>query len=257
MVPRRCDQCHMSWIESHQSLLNHRKTNRAVILLKCNRYEFIGHMQALWWWALDNAPTGDLVDLLPEEIAEAGGWPAKKGQQVVDVLCQVGFLDSNAGRYQLHDWMQYAGRYLRLTQQRAEAGRKGGLARAENASKQNDGLLQANASDRVAPSFLPSSPSSPSDHPTTPSVLPNARAVLQLSPIEVGKVRALFPNADINARFLEWVNWIEEEGKKGRNRMPDKKLEAFIGWLKKNDGSEEPALVPIGGYMGYGRSREG
>lgn len=240
----------MSWIESHQSLLNHRKTNRAVILLKCNRYEFIGHMQALWWWALDNAPTGDLGDLLPEEVAEAGGWPTKKGELVVEVLCKVGFLDSNERGLQLHDWQQYAGRYLRLTEQRAEAGRKGGLARAENASKQKDDLLQANASDRVAPT-LP--PSSPSNH-TIPTDLPSARVasatgpklpvrlVLALTDLEVAKVRSLFPRANINARFLEWVSWIEEEESR---RMPDKKLEAFIGWLNKDDGSVPETHIPI------------
>src|SRR5688572_27041352 len=129
----------MAWIESHQSLLHHKKTNRAIALLKCNRYKFIGHLHALWWWSLDNAPDGNLSDLLPAEIADAAGWDVGKADDFVSALVSVGFIDQED--MHLHDWREYAGRWLNLKTQRSEAGRKGCKAKAEVASKQNDVLL--------------------------------------------------------------------------------------------------------------------
>ena len=100
----------MAWIESHQSLLTHRKTIRAATLLKVNRYQLIGHLHALWWWALDNAPDGVLAELTAEEIAEATGWPTKRGAELVQALVEAGFIDVEPAR--LHDWMDYAGRLI-------------------------------------------------------------------------------------------------------------------------------------------------
>ena len=100
----------MAWIESHQSLLTHRKTLRLAALLKTDKYKIIGHLHALWWWALDNAPDGDLSALTAEEVAEAIGWPIKRAAELVNALHDSGYLDSDPMR--LHDWMDYAGRLI-------------------------------------------------------------------------------------------------------------------------------------------------
>ena len=101
----------MAWIESHQSLLTHRKTLRATALLRIERHKLIGHLHALWWWGLDNATdNGNLGKVLDEEIAEAAGWPAKRAEQFVSVLVEAGFLDRDGSKLGLHDWWEYAGK---------------------------------------------------------------------------------------------------------------------------------------------------
>jgi len=100
----------MSWIESHQSLLTHRKTIRAATELGISKYLLIGHLHALWWWALDNLDDqGCLLDLTDAEIAHAAGWP-RKAPPFVQALTLAGFIDGALGRRGLHDWWQYAGK---------------------------------------------------------------------------------------------------------------------------------------------------
>ncbi len=243
----------MAWIEAHQSLLHHKKTNRAIALLKCDRHKFIGHMFQLWWWCLDNAPDGSLSDLMSEEIADAAGWPARKADVFVKALIAAGFFDDGGDDgLSIHKWDDYTG----LLMARREAGRKGGLASAESRRKQNSTVLEANGDGASTPTNQPhlTSPTQPTE-PTGPTGLrpielpANYRTLLDLSPLEVQKLRALFPNADISARHREWLSWIEEEARRGRDRMPDDKMAAFHGWLKKEDGSIHYSAGGGAGFM--------
>lgn len=236
----------VAWIEAHQSLLNHRKTNRAIALLKCDRHKFIGHMFQLWWWCLDNAPDGKFGDLLPGEIAVAAGWPIKTGDAFVKALIASGFFDEDGDDdgLRLHDWSDYTGRLMA----KREAGRKGGVASGESRRelKQTDVLLEANDASALTPTNQPTSPPLPTQptKPTSPTRV-NVRTALDLSPTEVALVLRACPNAAVNARWIEWVSWIEEERERGRDRMPDDKVAAFIGWLKKDDGRQGSAAPTI------------
>lgn len=102
----------MAWIESHQSLLTHRKTRRVAAALGCDRFKLIGHLHALWWWGLDNVPAdGYLGDLTDEEIAWAAQWEDDPGR-FTQALVAAGFVDVREdGRY-LHDWYHYAGKLI-------------------------------------------------------------------------------------------------------------------------------------------------
>lgn len=101
----------MAWIESHQALLTHRKTIRASNQLKVSRYLLIGHLHALWWWALDNAEDdGELGATTADEIAEACGWPVRKATALVDALTTSGFIDMTSNGMRLHNWYRYAGK---------------------------------------------------------------------------------------------------------------------------------------------------
>src|SRR5690606_32242764 len=80
----------MAWIESHQSLLKHRKLFGALRILTrdqrstagrpavgtpVDRFKLIGHLHALWWWGLDNADIdGNLGDVDAYQIAAAAEW---------------------------------------------------------------------------------------------------------------------------------------------------------------------------------------
>jgi len=101
----------MAWIESHQSLLGHRKTLRAAHILKVTRYTLIGHLHALWWWGLDNAENdGSMGDVSAEELAEAAGWPVRSASAFVEALVIVRFIDRDEAGLRLRNWWEYAGK---------------------------------------------------------------------------------------------------------------------------------------------------
>jgi DnaD/phage-associated family protein len=100
----------MAWIESHQSLATHRKLLTAASMLHCDKYKLMGHLHALWYWALDNAEDGDLSSVDDGVIAIASGWPLRRSAEFVGVLTTVCFIDPNPRR--LHDWGDYAGKLV-------------------------------------------------------------------------------------------------------------------------------------------------
>ena len=226
----------MAWLESHQSLLTHRKTLRLAALLKANKYQVIGHLHALWWWSLDNASdNGSLGEALAEEIAEASGWPQRSANLWLDSLVSVQFLDQDGAALVLHNWDRYAGKLNR--------------ARAANRQRMKDARathVQDTDAERVG---LPTSPHLTS--PTQPTGIslngsgPNnrsaLRSVLNLSPSDVETIRKKYPNADINGRWNEWVSWIEEE--EGVRSPKSGRVVAFMGWLKRNDGSAQSSVA--------------
>ncbi len=118
----------MAWIESHQSLANHRKTRALSRLLKKDRPTVIGHLHLVWWWCLDNAQDGNLTGINHEDLADAAMW---KGNPEVffQALMDAGFIDKDTKT--LHDWMEYQGNYvdtLSLTKEQKKAGGKARMA---------------------------------------------------------------------------------------------------------------------------------
>lgn len=116
------------WIESHQHLRLHPKTRRAARLLGISRPALIGHLQCLWWWALDHAEDGDLSRFDALDIAEAADWDGDE-TALVDALTNcgpggsAGFLEGGgvvsdptrglkAEGLALHNWWTYAGKLI-------------------------------------------------------------------------------------------------------------------------------------------------
>lgn len=98
----------MAWIESHQALGRHPKVFRLASKLRVHRAQAIGHLQYLWWWALDFAPTGNLSAFTPAEISAGAEWPGEPGP-FHGALSECGWIDQDG---MLHDWGDYAGRLL-------------------------------------------------------------------------------------------------------------------------------------------------
>lgn len=117
----------MSWIESHQSLLQHRKLVKAARLLKCDKYKLIGHLHALWWWGLDNANDDGLLEAVElTDLAVAAEWNGRAdAEQFGLVLIESGFVDADADqrRFWLHDWWDYAGKLNTQRELRRESNR--------------------------------------------------------------------------------------------------------------------------------------
>lgn len=113
----------MAWIQSHQSLLTHRKTGRLARVLRMSRVTAVGHLHAVWWWCLDNAPDGDITDITDDEIAEAAMWEGEPSE-FVDALIGAGFVDRCDGQTVVHDWNDYAGKLVSKRKTDAERKRR-------------------------------------------------------------------------------------------------------------------------------------
>lgn len=108
----------MAWIESHQSLGNHPKLLRLSAQLRINRAQAVGHLQYLWWWALDYSSGGDLSAFAATEISAASHWPTDP-EPYLQALKECGWIDKDG---HLHDWEDYAGRLIeRKDKQRSDA----------------------------------------------------------------------------------------------------------------------------------------
>ena len=116
----------MVWLESHDTLLKHPKLLNLADLLNTDRFKLIGHLHALWWWALANVgPDGALGNRSARQIAIAAEWRGPHERFVAALVAcggdthEYGFLEQRAdGAYAIHDWEHYAGKLL---QRRATA----------------------------------------------------------------------------------------------------------------------------------------
>ena len=97
----------MPWIESHTVLTRHRKLIELSKELRLKPVYAMGHLHSLWHVALEQAEDGDLSSWSDEFIADSAQYPAD-APQFVRLLQKHGWLDGKL----LHDWLDYAGRYL-------------------------------------------------------------------------------------------------------------------------------------------------
>jgi len=125
----------MAWIAVQQSLLTHRKTMAVADALDIPDAQVIGHLVALWLWAIDNAPDGSLQGVTPRMVARAALWHGDP-DQFVNALVSAGFLDQCEGFLAIHDWDDHARKLIERRQQDAERKR---LARAAAAHKMSEG----------------------------------------------------------------------------------------------------------------------
>lgn len=124
----------MAWIESHQALGQHPKTRKLARKLGCSVPAAVGHLQFLWWWALDYAPDGNVTRFEEDDIADAVLWEGA-GSQLVAALIDSGFIDLEGDEKTIHDWDEYAGRLL---DKRAANTRRKQESRARHASVTRD-----------------------------------------------------------------------------------------------------------------------
>jgi len=128
----------VAWIESHQELGSHPKTRKLAQLLGVTRAQAVGHLQMLWWWALDYAEDGDLSQFDASDIALGADWEGDADEFVAALMAcgpggKSGFLDADKT---LHDWDQYAGR---LVERRKKDRQRKADARAREAARTSNG----------------------------------------------------------------------------------------------------------------------
>jgi hypothetical protein len=108
----------MAYIESHQELGRHPKTEQVAELLSISVPAVMGHLHLLWHWALDFAQDGDISEFSHKVIAKKAMWDGDP-DALVDALLNCGtsktkgFLERTTdGRLLIHDWYDYAGKLV-------------------------------------------------------------------------------------------------------------------------------------------------
>ncbi len=97
----------MPWIESHTVLIRHRKLIALAQALRIKPVHAMGHLHALWHAALEQREDGDLSSWSEEDISASAGFDGRAAP-FVSLLQKHGWLNDRL----LHDWLDYAGRYL-------------------------------------------------------------------------------------------------------------------------------------------------
>lgn len=116
----------MPYIESHQELGRHPKTRRLARLLSVSLPCAVGHLQFLWWWAMDYAQDGEITKFDAFDIADAAGWEGDP-DTFLDALIGCGIGDGagfvercEEGVIRLHDWQDYGGKLFTERRKNAE-----------------------------------------------------------------------------------------------------------------------------------------
>ncbi len=71
----------------------------------------VGHLQFLWWWALDYAHDGSLAGYDDADVADAALWEGDASLFVAGLVA-AGFVDEDGQGRRIHDWEEYAGRLV-------------------------------------------------------------------------------------------------------------------------------------------------
>ena len=108
----------MAWIESHTVLLRHRKLVELATELGLRPVYVMGHLHALWHSALEQQEDGDLSEWSDETIASLASYQGD-ALKFVAALQRRGWLDGKL----LHDWLDYAGKYLTAKYRTANPGK--------------------------------------------------------------------------------------------------------------------------------------
>lgn len=175
----------MAWIESHQELARHPKTLRLARRLGVSIPAAIGHLQLLWWWAMDFAPDGSLAGFEAEEIALAVMWEGAP-EDLLSGLVAARFVDEAPGGdgYAIHDWDDYAGRLIERRQVNAERMRN---ARAKHVQR----TCRATVPDPTVPDPTVPDRTGPYPHPNLPATVREGLAVAVATDVPGDVISAL------------------------------------------------------------------
>lgn len=108
----------MAWIASHQQLRTDPRVGRLARKLGITRAQVLGHLHLLWWWCADHAPSGNLSEFEPQEVADAAEWEGD-AETFVACLRECRWLDKDM----VAGWKERAGALIshRQRQQRYRA----------------------------------------------------------------------------------------------------------------------------------------
>jgi hypothetical protein len=223
------------YIQVDVTLIDHPKTKKLARLLSISRTTAVGHLVALWSWAAQYAPDGDLTDYRaePDAIADAAQWEGEPAQFVNALInarigAGSGFLEDSAdGSLLLHDWPEYFGKLLE--RRRTDAERKRSERRETSVGHPQDGarkstvnVAKLNVAQRseaqpsVADQVAPAAPEQPED-PVTRAVCNAYDAVgLMVTSSHLEVHRATIKRTGLTAWQLGWAAALQA----GKHNVP-------------------------------------
>ncbi len=119
----------MAWIEIHQELPEHPKTDALMDAIGCERPAAVGHVIMSLLWALRYAHDGVIIPKRLGAIARGAGWVADP-DGFASAMVEAGWWDQWGDGWKLHDWDVYAG--MLLAKREKDAARKRGDRGAEH-----------------------------------------------------------------------------------------------------------------------------
>ena len=234
----------MAWLQVHQTLKDHRKLFDAADQLEVEPPHMMGLLVSFWLWALDNAPTGSLVDITPRMISRAAQWDGDP-EKLAKTLIRAGWIDEKEdGTLEIHDWYEYAGKLIDQRQAEKERSRSRRAAaaasadaspddptptagRPANSRKKAGGRVDQSREDKTREGNTPPSPSDEGSDGGTKSLV-EARFLefWKAYPKKTGKQYALKawnkikPTAELHERIMQAVDaqkrsdqWRRENGR--------------------------------------------
>jgi hypothetical protein len=106
----------MAWLKSYQQIERHPKTLELANAMGWDIATTIGTLHILWWWCLDFSPTGQINKYSEDTIGSVCRLSPDKRPTWFRTLEDCGFIDKTTdGKLLIHDWLDYAGDYLRDT----------------------------------------------------------------------------------------------------------------------------------------------
>ena len=234
----------MAWLQVHQTLKDHRKLFDAADQLEVEPPHMMGLLVSFWLWALDNAPTGSLVDITPRMISRAAQWDGDP-EKLAKTLIRAGWIDEKEdGTLEIHDWYEYAGKLIDQRQAEKERSRSRRAAaaasadaspddptptagRPANSRKKAGGRVDQSREDKTREGNTPPSPSDEGSDSGTKSLV-EARFLefWKAYPKKTGKQYALKawnkikPTAELHERIMQAVDaqkrsdqWRRENGR--------------------------------------------
>lgn len=102
----------MAYIESHQEMERHPKTDGLAEDMGWSKFDAIGRLHVLWWWCVDYAEDGDLRKYGSAIIARVMGVDSKDSEKLKAAMIKNGWIDE-VPYLRLHDWWEYVGAFLR------------------------------------------------------------------------------------------------------------------------------------------------
>lgn len=186
----------MTWIQLDTTLFTHQKIIVAAEALDLPEVHVVGHLAALWSWAMDHAGDG-ILPASSRVIARAAQYDGD-AQAFVGVLVGVGLLDDRNGAYAIHDWVDYSGKLH--------------VARTANAER----MRAARAAS-----------STPDPAPTAPA--PRPRRQRTPTPASVPDLSPVLPD---NIPYAMWQLWIDASGQDESEASPSYKSKQ-LGFAKR------------------------
>jgi hypothetical protein len=148
----------MAWIELHQELPRHPKTDLLMDVAGIRRATAVGHVTMTILWGLEFSKDGFIASNRIGAVARAADWEGS-AQSFGDVMAEAGWWDRVADGFVIHDWEQYAGRLMDKRREDAERKRtqRGGskVVQRTSGGHLSDGAGNSNHDQHDKPVCLP------------------------------------------------------------------------------------------------------